>query len=64
VLVGFMGAGKTTLGPILAERLGRSFVSVDEIVERTAGSRPVASLRSASSRNGPRSTWSRGGRLL
>jgi shikimate kinase/3-dehydroquinate synthase len=38
VLVGFMGAGKTTLGPVLAERLGRSFVSVDEVVERSAGS--------------------------
>ena len=27
-LVGFMGAGKSTLGPSLAERLGRPFVSV------------------------------------
>ena len=32
-LVGFMGAGKSTLGPLLAERLGRVFVSVDAIVE-------------------------------
>ena len=32
-LVGFMGAGKTTLGPQLAERLGRPFVSVDDVVE-------------------------------
>ncbi len=36
-LVGFMGAGKSTLGPPLAERLGRRFVSVDAEVEgRTA----------------------------
>jgi shikimate kinase/3-dehydroquinate synthase len=42
-LVGFMGAGKSTLGPLLAERLGREFVSVDAIVEERAGA-PVAEL--------------------
>ena len=42
-LVGFMGAGKSTLGPLLAERLGRPFVSVDAAVEKRAGS-PVAEL--------------------
>jgi 3-dehydroquinate synthetase/shikimate kinase len=36
-LVGFMGAGKTTLGPQLAERLGRRFVSVDDVVEERSG---------------------------
>ena len=36
-LVGFMGAGKSTLGPVLAERLGRPFVSVDTAVEERAG---------------------------
>lgn len=36
-LVGFMGAGKSTLGPRLAERLGREFVSVDAMVEERAG---------------------------
>ena len=36
-LVGFMGAGKSTLGPPLAERLGREFVSVDEVVEERVG---------------------------
>jgi shikimate kinase/3-dehydroquinate synthase len=36
-LVGFMGAGKSTLGPSLAERLGRPFVSVDSVVEERAG---------------------------
>jgi len=38
VLVGFMGAGKSTLGPALAERLGRPFVSIDNVVEERAGS--------------------------
>jgi 3-dehydroquinate synthetase/shikimate kinase len=36
-LVGFMGAGKSTLGPQLADRLGRAFVSVDDVVEQRAG---------------------------
>ena len=36
-LVGFMGAGKSTLGPQLAERLGRRFVAVDDVVERATG---------------------------
>jgi shikimate kinase/3-dehydroquinate synthase len=36
-LVGFMGAGKSTLGPALAERLGRRFVSVDALVEEQTG---------------------------
>jgi shikimate kinase/3-dehydroquinate synthase len=42
-LVGFMGAGKSTLGPALAGRLGRPFLSVDRIVEERSGS-TVASL--------------------
>jgi len=33
-----MGAGKSTLGPALAERLGRPFVSIDKVVEERAGS--------------------------
>jgi len=33
-----MGAGKSTLGPALAERLGRPFVSVDAVVEEQTGS--------------------------
>jgi 3-dehydroquinate synthetase/shikimate kinase len=31
-----MGAGKSTIGPELAQRLGRSFLDVDQEVERTA----------------------------
>jgi shikimate kinase len=37
VLVGMMGAGKTTVGRRLATRLGRHFVDSDEEVERAAG---------------------------
>jgi shikimate kinase len=37
VLVGFMGAGKSSVGKILAERLGAEFVDVDERIEETAG---------------------------
>jgi len=42
-LVGFMGAGKSTIGPALAERIGRPFVSVDAVVEEQTGRR-VAEL--------------------
>lgn len=34
VLVGFMGAGKTTIGYLLAEKLGVPFVDVDIMIER------------------------------
>jgi shikimate kinase len=37
VLTGFMGAGKTTVGAILAERLGWAFVDSDRAVEARAG---------------------------
>jgi shikimate kinase len=37
VLVGLMGAGKTTVGRRCAERLGRRFVDVDEVIEATTG---------------------------
>jgi shikimate kinase len=32
-LVGFIGAGKTTIGRALAERLKLGFVDTDEIIE-------------------------------
>jgi shikimate kinase len=37
VLTGFMGSGKTTVGPLLAGRLGWSFVDVDDVIEAEAG---------------------------
>ena len=36
VLVGMMGAGKTTVGRRLASRLGRQFIDSDEEIERAA----------------------------
>lgn len=38
LLVGFMTAGKTTVGRLLAARLDRPFVDLDAEVERAAGS--------------------------
>jgi shikimate kinase len=37
VLVGFMGAGKTTVGPLVARRLGWSFVDLDDEIQAEAG---------------------------
>jgi shikimate kinase len=37
VLTGFMGSGKTTVGPLLAARLGWSFQDVDDAIEAEAG---------------------------
>lgn len=37
VLVGPMGSGKSAIGRLLAERLGRLFVDVDALVEQQAG---------------------------
>lgn len=43
VLTGFMGAGKTTVGVRLAERLGWRFVDSDRVVEARAG-RSIAEI--------------------
>ena len=37
VLVGIMGAGKSTVGKILADRLGMRFFDADQEIERAAG---------------------------
>lgn len=37
ILIGMPGSGKTTIGRILAERLGRCFIDLDEEVEKIAG---------------------------
>ena len=39
VLTGFMGSGKTTVGQLLAARLGWSFADLDDAVEARAGLR-------------------------
>ena len=33
VLVGFMGAGKSTVGPLVARRLGWTFLDLDDDIE-------------------------------
>ena len=37
VLTGFMGSGKSTVGPIVAQRLGWRFVDVDDVIAAEAG---------------------------
>ena len=43
VLVGVMGAGKSTVGHLLAERLGVPFADVDAVIEQRAG-RTISSI--------------------
>jgi shikimate kinase/3-dehydroquinate synthase len=50
-LVGFMGAGKTTLGAELAGLLGRPFVDVDAEVEQVGGA-PIGELFAARGEQG------------
>jgi len=62
VLIGFMGAGKSTVGPLLARALGWRFVDLDAEVERAEGSsvaelirgRGVERFRELESRTGRR----------
>ncbi len=37
VLTGFMGSGKSTVGPLVAQRLGWAFLDVDDVIEAQAG---------------------------
>ncbi len=37
VLTGFMGSGKSTVGPLLARRLGWNFLDADDVIEAEAG---------------------------
>jgi shikimate kinase len=37
VLTGFMGSGKSTVGPLLAARLGWRFIDADNVIEAEAG---------------------------
>jgi shikimate kinase len=36
-LIGFMGTGKSTIGKILAAKLNKRFVEIDELIEQKAG---------------------------
>lgn len=45
-LVGFMGAGKTTVGRIIARRLGWRYCDSDKVIETVAG-KPVTEIFSA-----------------
>lgn len=42
-LTGFMGSGKSTIGPILANTLGYEFADIDRVVERSEGC-PVSQI--------------------
>ena len=37
ILTGFMGSGKSTVGPLIARRLGWRFIDVDDVIEAEAG---------------------------
>jgi shikimate kinase len=37
VLTGFMGSGKSTVGPLVAGRLGWRFIDADDVIEAEAG---------------------------
>lgn len=43
VLTGFMGSGKSTVGPLVARRLGWRFIDADDIIEAEAGM-PIAKI--------------------
>jgi shikimate kinase len=43
VLVGVMGAGKSTVGGLLAQRLGVDFLDVDTVIEQSAG-KPISEI--------------------
>ena len=43
VLTGFMGSGKTTVGPLIAAKLGWTFVDADDVIEAEAGM-PIAEI--------------------
>ena len=55
VLIGFMGAGKTTVGKALAKILGKEFVELDELIAKRAG-KPITRIFAGrcSSRTGDR----------
>jgi shikimate kinase len=51
VVIGFMGSGKSTVGPMLADLLGWEFVDLDTLVEARAGC-PIAAVFAARGERG------------
>jgi shikimate kinase len=51
ILVGFMGAGKSTVGPLLAKRLGFTFYDADQYLEQEKGA-SVAEIFQAHGQSG------------
>lgn len=47
VLIGLMGCGKTTVGRLIARKLGWDFIDTDSLIVETAGGRSVADLFAA-----------------
>jgi shikimate kinase len=43
VLIGFMATGKSTVGKLVAEQLGRRFYDLDQLIEETAG-KPIPEI--------------------
>jgi shikimate kinase len=50
-LLGMMAVGKSTVGPLLAENLGRTFVDLDVLIEQHSG-QTIAQLFTASGESG------------
>ncbi len=46
-LTGFMGAGKSTVGPILAKSLGWAFQDTDQWIEKSTGTSPTQWIANA-----------------
>ena len=58
-LIGFMGAGKTTLGSRVAELIGRQFFDLDQEIEKSGAPSPTSSDAKARRASG---FWRRGRR--
>ena len=50
ILMGFMGAGKTTVGKKLAKDLSCDFIDTDELVEKVQGCKISESLKKTEKR--------------